>query len=114
MAEAAGHAHPVGLDEALRLVIAWVGVVSNRVPLPFSGLVESGIREQAHTHDAGSVSIVRSSRDILAACANLDAGVLRFVFKRIFWAIALALVEPEAIPLGVGLGGLVEARFIDE
>ncbi len=119
VAEAAGHADPVGPHEVRILIVVRVGVIALGVPLVLRRLVEVGVREQAQADDAGRGAeggADRQARAVLEgrpAGADLDPWIFALVLERIGRAVRAADIEPEAEPLRIGTGRLFEARLVE-
>ena len=97
-----------------------VGIVRSTLRIPFLGrrLVEVGIREQPQADDAGGLAVVGADRQrrLAAAAPIFDAGIFLLVLERDRAGSRAdpALVEPQAEAVGVGAGGLLEARLVDQ
>lgn len=116
VAEAAGHAHPVGPHQVLVVEVALVGVVAISVPGGLGRLVEGRVGEQAQTHDARGVAVIGSQRDVLAPRSDLHARVLRLVLERIRRALRILdpVVEPQTVAVLADAVSLLETRLVDQ
>ena len=119
MAESAGHADAIGLDEVGILVIILVGVIFFRVPLVLRRLVKIRVGEQPQADDARRLAEIGADRQLgavgesRAARADLHAGIVFLLCEWVFRAVLAADVEPKAKTLRIGRRGFVEAGFVD-
>src|SRR5947209_7553329 len=114
VAEAARHADAIRLHQVGAVVIRRIGVIALRAPRLLGLFIERWIGEEPQAENTRGIAVQRSDGDVLAARADLDAGILRFVLVRIGSASGLAIVEPEAEAVGARPGRLLKARLIDQ
>ncbi len=114
MTEPAGHSHAVGSHQLLRQVVVGVFVKPLGIPFFYCGFVEIGVGEEAQSDDPRRVSVIGPRRDVLAARADRDAGVLLGILERVWRAIGIAHVDPQTITLRVRSCGLRKTRLVDE
>ncbi len=115
MAEGAGHADTIRPDQILRIVVARVGVVANRVPSSRRRGIEIGIRKQPEADHPGGITVGGAHRkSVLATGADADARIFAFVLERVRRTVAAPRVEPEAEALRIRAGRFVEAGLIDK
>ena len=94
MAEAARHAHAIGLHEVLGIVVRGVLVVTHRVPFLRCRFIESRVGKESETDNAGGISVVRARRQVLSTGANLHAGVFLLILEWVWSTVRATLVQP--------------------
>ena len=114
VAEAAGHAHPVGPDQVLVVVIAWVVVVALRIPGGFGRLVEVRVREQPQAEDAGGVAVVGADRECLLPRAPILTPGYFFSLSNGSGVQSVAHVEPETETVLARPARLLETGLVDQ
>ena len=115
VAEAAGHADPVGPHEALAQVVAGVGVVALRIPglaLPFRRRPDSGTAAGPRSR-CPSRSRSPAGR-FLPRAPSLTPGYFCLVLEGVGRAVGAALVEPQAEAVRVRPLGLLETGLVDQ
>ncbi|WEK07363.1 MAG: hypothetical protein P0Y51_18890 [Candidatus Pseudomonas colombiensis] len=113
MAEAAGHAHPIGFHQLTVVVIAGVFVIALGVPLLLRVFVKVRVGEQPQANDPSAVAVIGAHWQVLAPRADLDARVFAFVFKGVGGAGRLAAVEPQTEAVLPGAVALDVAGLVD-
>ena len=114
VAEAAGHADPVGPHQLGVVVVFGVGIVALRVPV-FRGLgVEIGVGEEPQADHAAGVAEIGADRHRLAPRPDRHARILLSFSKGSGGQLASRRVEPQAVALGIGPRGLGETGLVDQ
>jgi len=100
MAKTAGHTDTVRSDQVFVVIIAWIGVVTNRIPCFLRFLIEIRVREQTYTYNTCGITVVRTDRDIFTACADFDARIFCFIFRALAFELtgrgAITMVRPNS------------------
>ena len=121
MAEAAGHAYPVGAHQARVAIVDRILVVALRIPGGLGLRVEFRIGKQPQAEDAGRLAIIGPDREagpireFGSARADLDAWILLGVGEGIRGTIGAPHVQPQAESGRIARGGRgVETGLVDQ
>ena len=113
VAEAAGHAHPIGFHQLAVVVVAGIFVIALGVPVFLGLFVEVRVGEQAQADDAGAVAVVGTGGNVLAPGADFHPRILFFVFERVGATGRITAVQPQAVAVLTRTFGFHVARLVD-